>query len=198
MFTAFGILFPQIFHTFGENAAMLFSPMHIPVLLCGFVCGRRYGAISGMLTPLLSMWILRMPPLFLVFPMAIELAAYGYIAGLAVKFLHPVFSLIATMVAGRIVFSLACWALFPLFTLPPWASHSFEWIATAAFVTGWPGMLTHIFFIPLILFALQKAKAISIPTLSKPVFSWTKASFKTEKAEALNESTSADTGSNAD
>lgn len=53
-FLALGLVLPFAFHSFGPQAGTVFLPMHIPVLLCGFVCGPAYGALVGMLTPLLS------------------------------------------------------------------------------------------------------------------------------------------------
>ena len=175
MFTALGLLYPQIFHLFGSASGQIFSPMHIPVLLCGFVCGRHYGAICGVLTPVLSFLIFTMPPVFLLIPMALELAMYGFTSGLIVKWLHPVWALLIAMLAGRIVYGLGCWAFFPLIA-PPFP-YSFEWFLTGAFVTVWPGIVTQIVAVPLILIALQKAKAIYIPTLK----------MKTVKAAAAEE-----------
>ena len=31
----------------------MFSPMHIPVLLCGFICGWPWGLIAGLVSPIL-------------------------------------------------------------------------------------------------------------------------------------------------
>lgn len=37
LFVALGLLLPVMFHAIGAGPVML--PMHIPVLLCGFICG---------------------------------------------------------------------------------------------------------------------------------------------------------------
>lgn len=39
LFVALGILIPMIFHSMGLGKAFL--PMHIPVLLAGFILGKR-------------------------------------------------------------------------------------------------------------------------------------------------------------
>ena len=58
-------------------------PMHIPVLLCGFFCGWRYGLIVGVVAPLLRSVLFGMPPMFpTAAAMAFELAAYGALTGL--------------------------------------------------------------------------------------------------------------------
>ena len=48
------------------------SPMHIPVLLCGFICGPWYGAAVGFIAPILRNLIFGMPP----FPMNMPMACY--------------------------------------------------------------------------------------------------------------------------
>ena len=62
LFVALGLLLPVMFHAIGAGPVML--PMHIPVLLCGFICGWQYGAICGLIVPLLSSVITGMPPIF--------------------------------------------------------------------------------------------------------------------------------------
>ena len=58
------------------------SPMHIPVLLCGFLCGPAYAAVIGAIAPALRFMLFGMPPLFPVgVAMSFELAAYGLISG---------------------------------------------------------------------------------------------------------------------
>ena len=62
------------------------SPMHIPVLLCGFICGWPYGLAVGILAPLLRFMLFGMPPIFPTgIAMAFELAAYGMATGLLYK-----------------------------------------------------------------------------------------------------------------
>ena len=58
-------------------------PMHIPVLLCGLVCGWQYGLVIGFVAPLLRSALFGMPPLYpIALAMAFELAAYGLVIGL--------------------------------------------------------------------------------------------------------------------
>ena len=53
MCVALGIVLPMAFHTI-QNAGSIFLPMHIPVLICGLLCGWQYGLICGILAPVLS------------------------------------------------------------------------------------------------------------------------------------------------
>ena len=50
---------PPAFHAVGLGA--VFSPMHLPVLLCGLLCGWPYGAFCGVAGPLLSCLTTGMP-----------------------------------------------------------------------------------------------------------------------------------------
>ena len=57
-------------------------PMHIPVLLTGFICGWPHGLIIGFILPLFRSVIFGMPPMFpTAVAMAFELAAYGAVTG---------------------------------------------------------------------------------------------------------------------
>ena len=40
------VVLPIAFHAF-PNGGSVFSPMHIPALLCGLICGARYGLLCG-------------------------------------------------------------------------------------------------------------------------------------------------------
>ena len=58
-------------------------PMHLPVLLCGFLCGWPWGLAVGFIAPLLRSVIFGMPPMIpTALAMAFELAVYGGLAGL--------------------------------------------------------------------------------------------------------------------
>ena len=47
-------------------------PMHIPILLCGFILGGGYGALVGFITPLLRSMLFGMPPILTATTMAFE------------------------------------------------------------------------------------------------------------------------------
>ncbi|MEG1706825.1 MAG: ECF transporter S component, partial [Clostridia bacterium] len=124
MLTAFGLILPQVFHFLG-NAGTLFSPMHLPVLLCGLICGAFMGGICGLLTPILSCLLFSMPPFPYVIPMTFELIAYGIISGLLgnlfakienTKNFATILSLVISMILGRIINAFAS-AIMALFTV---------------------------------------------------------------------------------
>ena len=107
------VVLPQAFHAI-PNAGSIYCPMHIPVLLCGIVCGWQYGLFCGIAGPLLSSLFTGMPPAAVLPPMMIECAVYGIITGLMMKFVYTkktyadlYISLITAMLAGRIAAGIA-------------------------------------------------------------------------------------------
>ena len=111
------IVLPMAFHAV-KNAGTIFLPMHIPVLLCGLICGWQYGLVVGIVGPTLSMLTTGMPPLATLPSMLIECAVYGLVSGLLMKFVRTghvyadmYVSLIVAMLAGRIIGGI-CKALF--------------------------------------------------------------------------------------
>ena len=141
-----------------EIGSML-SPMHIPVLLCGFICGPAWAAVVGAIAPLLRFALFGMPPLFPTgVAMCVELATYGAVSGVLYHLLprKPIniyVSLIAAMLAGRIV-----WGIVRV-VLSGVTGSAFTWAAflSGALTTAIPGIILHIVLIPVIVLALQKA-----------------------------------------
>lgn len=113
IFLALGIVLPFLTGQIKEIGDTLL-PMHIPVMLCGLICGGKYGFAVGLVLPFLRSATVGMPP---IYPnavwMALELATYGYVIG----FLYYSFcrkqmwwlycSLIISMISGRIVWGTA-------------------------------------------------------------------------------------------
>ena len=82
MFIALGLVLPLITGEIQQIGNMLL-PMHIPVLLCGFICGWAWGGLVGAVLPPLRFLIFGMPPIYpTAVAMAFELCAYGVFTGL--------------------------------------------------------------------------------------------------------------------
>ena len=74
MFLALAYVMPFLTGQIPEIGAML-CPLHIPVLLCGFICGWPWGLLVGFIAQLFLSVTLGMPPLFpTAICMAFELA----------------------------------------------------------------------------------------------------------------------------
>ena len=137
------------------------SPMHIPVLLCGFLCGWQYGLAAGFVLPLLRNLLFGMPPMPVALIMAFEMATYGLCTGLLYKFLpkKPAYvyvTLIASMLIGRVVWGVVR----ALMTLAGNNTFSFAAFIAGAFTTAIPGIILQQAVIPALVLALQKAKLV--------------------------------------
>ena len=138
------------------------SPMHIPVLLCGFLCGWPYGLAVGFVAPLLRTAMFGMPPIYpTAVAMAFELAAYGFFSGwlykrLPKKIPYIYVTLVLSMLLGRVVWGLVTWLLLAV----SGGAFTFEACLAGAFVNAVPGIVCHIILIPLLVIALRKAKVL--------------------------------------
>jgi riboflavin transporter FmnP len=139
------------------------APMHIPVLLCGFIAGPAYAAIVGLIAPLLRFMIAGMP---MVMPMGVamcfELAAYGLAAGLLYRLLpkkvpYLYTALVAAMLLGRVVFGIV---FAQTFNIHMGLQYTWAMYTSAAFVDALPGIILHIILIPPIVIALKKARLL--------------------------------------
>lgn len=154
------VVLPQAFHAI-PNAGSIYCPMHIPVLLCGLICGWPYGLLCGLAGPALSSLFTGMPPVAILPAMMIECAVYGCIAGLMMKLVHTkntyadlYISLIAAMLAGRVIAGIAKALIFAR------GSYAVGAWATGYFVTSLPGIIIQLALLPTIVFALMKANLI--------------------------------------
>ncbi len=158
MFTAIGIVLPFFTGQIPQIGSMLL-PMHIPVFLCGLICGWQYGAAVGFILPLMRSMLFTMPPLFPnATAMAFELLTYGLVAGLlysrsrwqCVIALYR--SIIVAMVAGRIV-----WGVVEIILLGINGS-VFTWKAfmAGAFLNAVPGIIVQLILIPSVMAALNR------------------------------------------
>jgi len=159
LFLSAGLVLPFVTGQIPQVGNMLL-PMHLPVLLCGFVCGPFWGAAVGFSVPLLRGVLFGMPPIFPAgIAMAFELCTYGLISGLlrrksreSLGWLYG--SLILAMIAGRLVWGAAQVVILGLGDTP------FTWAAfwAGAVANAIPGIIVQLILIPLLVVALRKAK----------------------------------------
>lgn len=159
MFLALAYVMPFLTGQIQQIGNML-CPMHIPVILCGFICGGPWGLIVGFIAPFLRSFTLGMPPMYPVaFAMAFELAAYGLMSGV----LYRVFpkkkgyiycSLIISMIIGRLIWGVvqfACAGLDP-------SKFGFAAFWAGAVANAIPGIILQIVIIPVVVMLLEKTK----------------------------------------
>lgn len=158
---ALGIVLPMTLHAV-PNGGSIFLLMHFPILLCGLACGWQYGLACGAITPLLSSLLTGMPPAVILPAMLCELAIYGAMSGLCIRFL-PIkntyvkvyTSLLIAMLAGRIIFGLLNAVIFKA------GSYSMQVWLSAAFITALPGILIQIVLLPPLFLVLRRLRAIN-------------------------------------
>ena len=157
-FMALGLVLPFLTGQIPEIGKLL-SPMHIPILLCGFVCGWRYGGVVGFITPLLRSVLFGIPVLYPnAIGMAFELMTYGIVAGALYSMcrkkdiLRVYLCLIVAMFTGRLVWGVASLILYGV------AGNSFTWsmFITGAFLGAIPGIILHLIIIPPIVLSVER------------------------------------------
>lgn len=151
---ALGILLPEAFHMFGQNAGMMFLPIQIPILIAGILLGPYYGLGVGIIVPILSCMLTGMPPVPKVYFMLFELGAYGLVAGLMNERRNIYVRLLVAMAAGRIIYGFALIIGAELLHMKA------PFMNVSAFVggvaAGIPGILIQLLIIPGIYVVLKK------------------------------------------
>ena len=160
---ALGVTLPQAFHMI-PNAGSVFLPMHIPVLLCGLICGWKYGLIVGLVTPALSSLITGMPGAAVLPGMVCELGAYGLVSGICIQLIRSrrrvvnlYASLVCAMLVGRIFSGVLNALIFRA------GDYGMTMWLTASFVTALPGIIIQLCVIPALVMALEKARVLPSP-----------------------------------
>ena len=135
-------------------------PLHIPVILCGFICGWPWGLAVGFIAPLFRSLTLGMPPFFpKALCMAFELAAYGAIAGLMHRILprrkpYIYVSLLTAMIIGRLVWGTAMFLCLGL----SGGSFTFAAFLAGAVTNAIPGIILQIVLIPVLVMVLDRPR----------------------------------------
>ena len=158
LFLALAMVLPFLTGQIPEIGKSL-CPMHIPALLCGFLCGWPWGLAVGFIAPLLRSVVFGMPAMFPgAVAMAFELAVYGGMAGLLYLLLPRkpwgiYAALILSMIAGRIV-----WGIVRLI-LAGLSGSQFTWalFLAGAVTTAIPGIILQLVLIPVLVMALERA-----------------------------------------
>jgi predicted membrane protein len=159
------------------------SLMHIPVFLCGFLCGPIWGAAVGLVAPMLRHLIVGMPPFWVAFAMMFELCAYGFLTGLFYKIFSKkipfiyVSLVIAMLGGGRVVGGIVKFILMGLGK----TEFSLTAFFTSYFVVAWPAYsFTSCSYLCCHRFAESKARAERIKTKKEPP-AWAAFLYQSEK-----------------
>ena len=164
MFMAIGLVLPFFTGQIPQVGNMML-PMHLPVLLCGLICGWQYGGILGFILPCLRFVLFGMPPLFPIgISMEFELSVYGSVIGLLfqkcrVKSIGTLYgSLILAMLSGRIIWGIV------RFIIGGVTQSAFTWqlFMAGAFMNAIPGIILQLFVIPSVMLILNKVGLMQV------------------------------------
>ena len=133
-------------------------PMHLPVMLSGFVVGGPAAMLVGFIAPILRSIIWGMPPMFpKAIGMAFELAAYGFVSGFVYSKSKKdgklvIISLVVAMIAGRIVWGVVTWVLYGIMG----NVLTIQIFMAEAFINAIPGIILQLVAVPLLVAALKR------------------------------------------
>lgn len=162
MFLALAFVMPFLTGQIQQIGNML-CPMHIPVILCGFICGGPWGLAVGFIAPLLRSFALGMPPMYpTAFAMAFELAAYGLLSGILYrafpkKKIYIYFSLVISMAVGRLVWGAVQFACMGFDA----SQFGFAAFWAGAVANAVPGIILQLVLVPVAVMLLEKVKIIN-------------------------------------
>ena len=158
LYLAIALVLPFVTGQIPEIGSML-CPMHIPALLCGFMCGWPWGIAVGFIAPLLRSVLFGMPAMVpSAVAMAFELAVYGGMAGQLYHLLPrkkgiAYAVLVVSMIAGRIAWGAVRVVLAGL------SGSSFTWalFLAGAITNAIPGIILQLVLIPILVIAMERA-----------------------------------------
>lgn len=161
MFFSMGVILP-FFTAQLKEAGDSLLPMHIPVMLCGLICGAKYGFTVGFILPFFRAALFSMPP---IYPnavwMAFELATYGFVIGAIYNKKRDrvgwvYISLIIAMISGRVVWGISKTILLGI----GGSSFTFTAFLIGGFADAFLGILLQLILIPSIMIILNKNRGI--------------------------------------
>jgi LytS/YehU family sensor histidine kinase len=162
---AISVIIPYIFHTSGI-AGTVFLPMHIPVLLGGFLLPPHLAFLLGVLAPILNSLVSGMPPLFpMAIIMMVELGFYGLITSLLYRKLRvpSILTLLISMAVGRVMAGVMVFLLAIFFSgnLAPAFLDPVAFIA-AGVAAGLPGIIIQLILIPTLVYSIMRYTTIDL------------------------------------
>ena len=161
-FLALGLVLPMVTGQIPRIGNLLL-PMHLPVFLCGLICGGPWGMAVGLVTPLLRNVMFGMPPLFpTAVSMSCELAVYGLVCGVIYaraprRGTAAVYAaLLPAMLAGRAVWGCVQAVLLGM----SGSALTLQMFWASAFLNAIPGIVLQLVLIPAVMAALNRAGVV--------------------------------------
>lgn len=161
---ALSVVLPQVFHLIGgKPLGNAFLPMHLPVILGGYLLNPAAALICGALSPILSFFVSGMPAFPRLIFMIFELGAYGFFTSVFVhKWRLPVFlTLPLSWICGRAVYFVTAFFALHILHLEIQGMVTASAAVWTAITTGMPGIILQAVVIPILVAALKKARLIT-------------------------------------
>ena len=158
MFISIGLILPFLTGQIPQIGRMLL-PMHLPVFLCGLICGWKKGAIVGFTLPIMRSILFGMPVMFpMAITMSFELLTYGWVVGLIYqraqcKFTVAIYrSMLIAMISGRVVWGVVMGLMLGM------GENRFTWqmFITGGILNAIPGIIIQLLLIPTIMVMLKR------------------------------------------
>ncbi len=153
------VALPQIFHLvgavsdLGTTIGASFLPMHLPIIIVGFIAGPYAGLVAGALAPVISFFLSGMPTIAMLPLMIPEISAYGLFAGLLRNTKLPAFGkLLSVQLLGRAARAIATVAVVLFVSNTPITLSSIY----TSILTGLPGILIQWAILPLLLYFVKE------------------------------------------
>ena len=152
MFTALGVLFPQLFHLLGLGSTFL--PMFLPVLTAAVLLRVRLAMTVAVLTPILSWMLTGMPPLSPpILPLLIiELIATA--ALVSILRLQLRWAVLPAIAAGFLLDRLLLLVIIEAVTAISGIHHPL--LGPAAVLAGIPGVVMNLAVIPPVILLIER------------------------------------------
>lgn len=162
---AIAVIIPYIFHMSGIGGKV-FLPMHIPILLGGFLLPPHLAFLLGVLAPLLNSLVSGMPAMFpMAIIMMVELGFYGLITSVLYRKLKvpSILTLLISMFVGRIMAGVMVFLLAIFFSgnIAPAFLDPVAFIV-AGVATGLPGIIIQLILIPTLVYSIMKYTTINL------------------------------------
>lgn len=160
MFTTLGLILPLLTGQVKEIGNMLL-PMHIPVILCGIICGGSWGFVTGLILPFLRSLIFGVPTMMpTAVSMSFELSVYGAVSGILYNHIFHAnaihiriyVTLIVSMLAGRCMWGISSFMLHTILQT------RFTWhmFIAGALLNAIPGIILQLVCIPGIIYIINR------------------------------------------
>lgn len=159
---AVSLAIPQICYVIGIFSGSVFLPMHIGVIVTGFIAGPISGGLVGVLVPFICNIITQTPGYPMVYFLMVEISAFGFSVGYFYKIRKYGInaSLILSQIVGRIFYAIAVVFALNVLKMPFAFARMLD--ITQKLISSIPGIIIQLIVIPPIVRVIEKSGLSSV------------------------------------